>query len=101
MNLMCQNHGDRWSASTVWYAHRVVRGDTSFGIPRNRPSRPGTGEVNKMAEYIKREDALKALKTARGYCPCAYDEIVNLPAVDPIRAAGGCYYRECVHWIGT
>lgn len=61
----------------------------------------GTGEVDKMAEYIKREDALKALKTARGYCPCAYDEIVNLPAVDPIRAAGGCYCRECVHWIGT
>lgn len=53
-----------------------------------------------MAEYIKREDVLKALIIARGYCPCAYDEIVKLPAVDPIHAAGGCYCRECVHWIG-
>ena len=59
---------------------------------------PGTGEVDKMAEYIKREDALKALKIARGYCPCAYDEIVKLPAIDPIHAAGGCYCRECVNY---
>lgn len=35
-----------------------------------------------MAEYINREDAIKALIIARGYCPCAYREILNLPAAD-------------------
>lgn len=35
-----------------------------------------------MDDYIKREDALNALKIARGYCPCAYDEIAHLPAAD-------------------
>ena len=40
-----------------------------------------------MGEYIKRTDALNALKIARGYCPCAYDEIKRLPAEDvaPVR----------------
>lgn len=28
------------------------------------------------------------------------EKVTNEPAVDPIRAAGGCYCRECVHWIG-
>ena len=35
-----------------------------------------------MAEYIEREAALKALKIAKGYCPCAYDEVKRLPAAD-------------------
>lgn len=35
-----------------------------------------------MAEYIEREAVLKALKIARGYCPCAYDEIKRLPAAN-------------------
>ncbi len=37
-----------------------------------------------MTEYIRREDALNALKIARGYCPCAYDEIKHLPAADVV-----------------
>ena len=38
-------------------------------------------------EYIEREAALNCLKIARGYCPCAYEEISNLPAADvaPVR----------------
>ena len=28
------------------------------------------------------------------------EKVTNEPAVDPIHAAGGCYCRECVHWIG-
>lgn len=35
-----------------------------------------------MIDYIKREDALNALKIARGYCPCAYGEIKRLPVAD-------------------
>ena len=38
-------------------------------------------------EYIEREAALNCLKIARGYCPCAYKEISDLPAADvaPVR----------------
>lgn len=38
-------------------------------------------------EYIEREAALNCLKIARGYCPCAYKEISNLPTADvaPVR----------------
>ena len=38
-------------------------------------------------EYIEREAALNCLKIARGYCPCAYEGISNLPAADvaPVR----------------
>ena len=35
-----------------------------------------------MKEYIERAAALNALKIARGYCPCAYDEITRIPAAD-------------------
>lgn len=42
-----------------------------------------------MADYIKREDALEALKIARGYCPCAYEDIKNLPAADVAEARHG------------
>ena len=40
-----------------------------------------------MKEYIERAAALNALKIARGYCPCAYDEITRIPAADvaPVR----------------
>lgn len=40
-----------------------------------------------MPEYIERETALKCLKIARGYCPCAYEEIAKLHAADvePVR----------------
>lgn len=37
-----------------------------------------------MAEYIEREDALKVLKIARGYCSFAYEEIKNIPAADVV-----------------
>ena len=33
-------------------------------------------------EYIEREAALNCLKIARGYCPCAYKEISDLPTAD-------------------
>lgn len=35
-----------------------------------------------MDDYILRKDALKALKIARGYCPCAYSDISAFPAAD-------------------
>ena len=46
-----------------------------------------------MTEYIKREDALSALKTARGYCPCAYDEIKRIPAADVAPVRHGKWFR--------
>lgn len=47
-----------------------------------------------MADYIKREDALEALKIARGYCPCAYEEIKNLPAADVTEVRHGRWIAE-------
>lgn len=47
-------------------------------------------------EYIEREAALNCLKIARGYCPCAYEEISNLPAADvaPVRHGKWVDLRE-------
>lgn len=50
-----------------------------------------------MTEYIKREDALSALKTARGYCPCAYDEIKRIPAADVAEVRHGRWIKKHRH----
>lgn len=42
-----------------------------------------------MKEYIERASALNALKIARGYCPCAYDEITRIPAADVVEVRHG------------
>ena len=47
-----------------------------------------------MIEYIKREDALNALKIARGYCPCAYGEIKRLPVADVAEVRHGHWGKE-------
>ena len=44
-------------------------------------------------EYIEREAALNCLKIARGYCPCAYEEISNLPAADVAPVVHGRWIR--------
>ena len=48
----------------------------------NKQSKHGTGGPTMSKEYIEREAALNCLKIARGYCPCAYKEISNLPTAD-------------------
>ena len=45
-------------------------------------------------EYIEREAALNCLKIARGYCPCAYEEISNLPAADVAQVRHGKWESE-------
>lgn len=44
-------------------------------------------------EYIEREATLNCLKIARGYCPCAYEEISNLPAADVAPVVHGRWIR--------
>ena len=55
-------------------------------------------------EYIEREAALNCLKIARGYCPCAYKEISNLPTADVAPVVHGEWielHEENGHEVGT
>ena len=47
-----------------------------------------------MDEYIERDAVLNCLKIARGYCPCAYEEITKLSAADVAPVMHG-------QWIGV
>lgn len=55
-----------------------------------------------MDDYILRKDALKSLKIARGYCPCAYSDIAALPAADVAPVKHASITREQVEkvWPG-
>lgn len=58
----------------------------------------------RLLNKLKKKDAKTAQAMAMLNVSNSVDSMVehiqSQPAVDPIRAAGGCYCRECVHWIG-
>ena len=47
-----------------------------------------------MKEYIERAAVLSALKIARGYCPCAYDEITKMKAADVVEVRHGRWIKR-------
>lgn len=51
--------------------------------------------TNEAKEYLQNYDGFKEIQALAAVL------LSTSPTIDPIRAAGGCYCRECKHVVGS